>query len=134
MARITEKFIRDLGPDSIILKLLKEIELVAQFPLAPFLKGSMVVHYLMDYRARRPISKDSIDALWPLLEDFLLTKKIRKLHDTEIYWLCNEIAQMKRSGVEKIAGSTLYVFLDRYLKDEKKKKMKKLLLPGYSLP
>jgi hypothetical protein len=83
---------------------------------------------------RRPISKIGIDTV-PFPKDLLLTKKIKKLHDTDIYWLCHEIAQIKQSGVEPNAGKTLYVFLDQFLKDDSKKKKKtKALLPGYLIP
>lgn len=126
-------YIENLPSKSPILKLLKEIEEVISFPLAPYLeKSSMVIHYLKDYRTRRPIGKDSIDAI-PFSEQYLLKQKIRKLHETEIYWLCQEIAQLKNSGVERNAGKTLYVFLDQYL-DDKKKKIKKSVLPGYLIP
>ncbi len=122
MSKIIDTFIRDLDQSSIILNLLKEIELVTRFPLVPHM-NSPVIHYLTDYRERRPISTESIDAI-PFSGDMLLTKKIKKLHETEIYWLCNEIAQIKHMGVEKVSGKTLYIFLDQYLQDKKKKKKK----------
>ncbi len=131
MTKLLQTFIRDLSEDSLILDLLKEIEMVTKFPLESFKKTSMVVHYLREYRIRRPISKDSIDAI-EFSDSLLLKHKIKKLHDTEIYWLCNEIAQMKKSGVERHAGKTLYVFLDQYLKDDKK--IKRPPLPGYLIP
>ncbi|MDH4232894.1 MAG: hypothetical protein OEW04_12810 [Nitrospirota bacterium] len=131
MKRVAETFIKDLPEDSPVLKLLKEIAEVTHFPLAPHLedKHSMVIHYLKDYRSRRPISKESLEAI-PFSDTWLLKKRISKLHDTDIYWLCNDIARMKNTGVEKIAGKTLYVFLDQYLKDDKTKKKKKA--PSFS--
>lgn len=134
MTNILQTFIKDLDQDGKVMQLLREIEQVIQFPIAPYLKASMVVHYLTDYRVRRPITKDSIDAI-PFSDDLLLKKKINKLHDTDIYLLCHEIAQMKRSGVEKIAGKTLYVFLDQYLKDDRGKTRRSTTqLPGYLIP
>jgi hypothetical protein len=132
MPKHIHTFIRDLSEDSAILKLLKEIEFAVQFPMADYLKNSMVIHYLTDYRVRRPITRESLDAI-PFSDDLLLRQKIKSLHDTDIYWLCNEIAQMKLTGVEKHEGSTLYVFLDRFLKDSKKK-ISKSPLPGYMIP
>jgi TATA-binding protein-associated factor Taf7 len=130
---IAETFIRDLEEDSVVLKLLKEIADLTHFSLTPHLKNSMVIHYIKDYRARRPISKESIESI-PLPGDWLLTKKIKKLHETDIYDLCNNIARMNRISIENVSGKTLYIFLDQYLKDNKKKK-KKILSPlrGYSL-
>lgn len=132
MTKFSHNRIHDLKEDSKIFQLLKEIAQVTQFPLHPYLSNphSMVIHYLIDYRKRRAITKDSLDAI-PFSETLLLKQKIKKLHETEIYWLCNEIAQLKRSGVEKISGKTLYVFLDEYLNP--KKKPAKQLLPGYIL-
>ena len=132
MSKFMHMRISELEEDSVILKLLREIEQVTQFPLQPHLSdpNGMVIHYLKDYRDRRPITKDGLDGI-PFSESFLLRQKIRKLHDTEVYWLCNEIAHMKRTGVEKISGKTLYVFLDQYLNP--KKKPAKHLLPGYML-
>ncbi len=125
-------YISELEPDSIVLRLLNEIAMVIQLPLTPYLSGphSMVIHYLEDYRARRAISKTSIDAV-PFSKELLLARKISKLHETEIYTLCHEIAMLHGSGVEKVAGHTLYVFLDQYLK---KKKKKPPVPPGYALP
>lgn len=134
MKNVAETFIRDLEEDSLILKLLKEISHLTHFSLTPHLedKHSMVIHYLKDYRARRPISKESIDAI-PLPGDWLLTKKIKNLLDTDIYWLCNDIARMNRISIETVSGKTLYIFLDQYLKDNKKKKKVLSPLRGYSL-
>lgn len=132
MPKHIHTYIRDLSEDSVILKLLKEIEFAVQFPLSGYLKGSMVIHYLMDYRVRRAIGRESLDAI-PFSESLLLRQKIKKLNDTDIYWLCNDIAQMKRTGVEKHEGMTLYVFLDRFLKDGKTKSSKSQL-PGYMIP
>lgn len=133
MIKHSERHIRDLPEDSLILKLLREIAEVTQIPLEPFRNNdkSMVIHYLVHYRAKRPITKDSLDAI-PFSDEYLLKKKISKLHETEIYLLCNEIAQMKRTGVEKISGMTLYVFLDRYLNEKQKKKKRQL--PGFLIP
>lgn len=66
--------IRDLSEDSVILKLLKEIELAVQFPMSGYLKSSIVIHYLTDYRVRRPITRESIDAI-PLSDSLLLRRK-----------------------------------------------------------
>ncbi|OGH05908.1 MAG: hypothetical protein A2W22_06920 [Candidatus Levybacteria bacterium RBG_16_35_11] len=128
-------FIVHLDQDGAIFKLLREIEEVTKFPLRPYLNGKhMVIHYLKDYRARRPIGKDCIDAV-PFSASLLLKQKIKKLHNTDIYWLCHEIARIKRTGVEQIAGKTLYVFLDQFLKDEKRKKKSiKSPLPAYLIP
>lgn len=81
---------------------------------------------LKNYRVRRPIGKEAIDAI-PLSKDLLLTKKIRFFKDTEIFWLCQEIASIKKISIETVMGKTLYIFLDQYLKDGKKKA--KRLLP-----
>lgn len=131
MTNYKEMFIKNLADDSLILVLLKEIAQAIQFPLEPHQRGSMVIHYLQDYRIRRPITKESLDTVDPF-NKFLLRKQIRKLHGTEIYFLCDEIAHFYGTGVERIAGCTLYSFLDRYLKDGKKRK--KPLVPGYLVP
>jgi hypothetical protein len=131
MTNYKEMFIKDLAHDSLILVLLKEIAHATQFPLEPHQNRSMVIHYLKDYRVRRPITKESIDAVDPF-NTFHLRKQIKKLHGTEIYFLCDEIAHFRGTGVERIAGHTLYSFLDQYLKDGKKKK--KRPLPGYLVP
>ena len=130
--KVIHSLISDLPEDSIILKLLNEIAMVIQLPLTPYLCGphSMVIHYLEDYRARRAISRRSIDAV-PFPKELLLTRKISKLHETEIYTLCHEIAMLRGSGVEQVAGHTLYVFLDQYLK---KRKTKPPVPPGYAFP
>ncbi len=131
MTNYKEMFIKDIAEDSLILKLLKEIAQATQFPLEPHQSRSMVIHYLIDYRIRRKITKESLDAVDPF-NTFLLRKKISKLHDTEIYFLCDEIAHIQGTGVEGVANNTLYSFLDRFLKAGKKKK--KQPLPGYLIP
>lgn len=123
MKNYLQTFVKDIK-DKDILELLKEIEAVRKFAIAPYIKGSMLVHYLTDLIKRGPITKESIDAK-PFSGSMLLRQKIKKLHDTEIYWLCNEIAALKRSGVELNEGKTLYVFLSQFLKEPKTKKKKK---------
>lgn len=138
--RLVETWISELPEDSLVLKLLNEIAKVIDLPLTPCLSGppSMVLHYLLDYRVRRPISKRSIDAI-PFPKDFMLTWKIKALHDTEIYCLCQELAIMAEISIETVMGKTLYIFLDQSLAyillDQKKKKRKRKPpeLPGYSI-
>lgn len=132
MSKFIHAFIRDLDHTSMILKLLKEIEMVTHFPVDSYVRDrGMVIHYLRDYRSRRPITKESLDAI-PLSDSLLLRQKVKKLHDTDLYWLCHEIAQLKSSGVEKNAGKSLYVFLDQFLKEDKKRSKREL--PGYLIP
>ncbi len=120
--KLIHTLIQDLPEKSLVLQLLREIESVTHLPLEPT-RGRMVIHYLTDLGARRQITRRSIDAtlFW---ERPLLTRKIRTLHETEIYRLCHEIAQMNRSGVEAHGGATLYAFLDRQLKNAPKKRAK----------
>ena len=61
MTIYSQLLIKNLSEDSIILKLLREIEMVIHFPIIPNDK-TMVIHYLRDYRMRRPIGKISIEA------------------------------------------------------------------------
>lgn len=124
MTKYLHSYLKNFNEDDDIMKLLKEIEMVTKFSLSPYLSNSMVIHYLKDYRARGSITKDSIDAV-PFSDSLVLRQKIKKLHDTQLYWFCNEIAGLKRSGVERNEGNTLYVFLNRYLKDAAPKKRKR---------
>ncbi len=130
MSKIIHRWIGDLREDDIIWQLLKEIEAAVKLPLSPFLKKSMVIQYLMDYRVRRPIDKNGLDTV-PLPRTALLRQKLSKLKETDIYWLCWEIAQLKHISIENVPDHTLYIFLDRYLKEGKKKK--KFLAPANML-
>lgn len=114
------KKIADLAEADSILQLLREIEMVIRLPLSGYTGSSQVIHYLKDYRSRRPIGKASIEA-HPFPKELMLTKKISKLHGTDVYMLCHEIAGLHGTSIEKVAGHTLYVFLDKYLKDSVKK-------------
>lgn len=111
--KLLHKIISEFDEDSLVMKLLKEIDTAVVYPLESFM-SSPVIHYLKELRVRRPITKESIDAI-PFSDSFLLKLKIRKLHGTELYQLCNEIALMKASRVEEVEGKFLYVFLDQYL-------------------
>jgi hypothetical protein len=122
--KIIHLFISSLNEDSMILKLLKEIEITAHYPLEPLSNGT-VIQYLKDLITRRPITKESIEAISDSSK-FLLKMKIRKIEDKQIIKLCEEIAMIKGSGFENISGMTLYVFLDRYLKDKVNPKKLKL--------
>lgn len=116
------KLIKDLEEDDSIMLLLKEIEMVIRLPLSMYTGDhhQQVIHYLKDYRLRRKIGKDGIEA-HPFPKELMLTKKITKLHGTDVYMLCHELASLHGSSIEKEAGRTLYVFLDSFLKDKKKK-------------
>jgi len=100
--------------------LLKEIELVTEFPLADF-TNMMVIHYLMHIRSKRAISKESI-VKFADHKSFYLTQKIGKLKETEIYGFCHELAKMRSSNYASIDGKTLYSFLDNVLDSSKKRK------------
>ena len=123
------KRISEISEDDDIYRLLQEIEIVTKFSLSPFRNNgpSQVIHYLTEYRKRRPIDKTGINT-YPLPKELLLTKKISKLNGSNVYELCRELAALKGESIENCGGNTLYVFLDRYLKDGKKKKEK--YLPG----
>lgn len=114
------KLIADLDEDDAIMRLLKEIEMVIRLPLSTYTGKDQVIFYLKDYRRRRPIGKASIEAQ-PFPKELMLTKKISKLHGTDVYMLCHELASLHDSSIEKEAGRTLYVFFDQFLKDKKKK-------------
>lgn len=131
--KIMQLYINKLDADSAILRLLKEIEAATHFPLN-HLSSGMVIQYLKDLIARRPITKGSIDAI-PDHSEFLLKQKIYKIEDPQLLKLCQEIAHNKGSELEQIKGMTLYVFLDQYLSDKfKPKNRKPLPLPGYVYP
>lgn len=127
--KLLHKIISEFAEDSVVIKLLKEIDMAVVYPLESFM-SSPAIHYLKEFRARRPITKKSVDAI-PFSDSFLLKMKIRKLHGTELYQLCNEIAFMKDSCVEEVEGKFLYVFLDQYLVDGKIKKPKVMHKPAY---
>jgi hypothetical protein len=126
--KLLHKIISEFAEDSLVIKLLKEIDMAVVYPLKSFM-SSPVIHYLKELRARRPITKESIDSI-PFSDSFLLKMKIKKLHGTELYQLCNEIAFIKNSCVEEVEGKFLYVFLDQYLVDGKIKKAKVKLKPA----
>ena len=128
------KLIKDLEEGDSILLLLQEIEMVISLPLSMYTGDDhhqQVIHYLRDYRRRRPIGKASIEAQ-PFPKNLMLTKKISKLQGTDVYMLCQELASLHHSSIEKEAGRTLYVFLDLFCKDKVKKKYP--LQPAYMLP
>lgn len=123
MINYREMFIKELDEDSDVYKVLKEVELVKNFPLSPFKNNSMVIHYLRDCILKRgSITKDNLDLIPH--NSLLLRKTLKKLHNSDIYFLCQSIAVLGKSGVEKNAGSKLYVFLNKYLKNPPKKKKK----------
>lgn len=132
--KVMHSYMSDIEDNSILFKLLKEIEMVAEYPLDTHHYKGMVIHYLKDLRARRPITKYSIDAV-PNSSTFILRHKIRTIKDHQLLKLCVEIANNKKSELEDVKGMSLYVFLDRYLKDVvKTKKRKPKPLPGYAYP
>ena len=129
--KIMHSYINTIPENSILFGLLKEIEMVTEYPIN-FQSNSMVIHYLDDLISRRPITKLCIDAM-PNSSAFLLKQKIGKIEDPQISMLCQEIANNKGSEFDDIKSMTLYVFLDRYLKaNYKPKKRKPKPLPGYA--
>jgi len=131
--KVMQFYINKLEADSAILKLLKEIETTTHFPL-DHLSSGMVIQYLKDLRSRRPITKDSIDAIFNSSK-FLLKQKINKIEDPQLIKLCQEIANNKGSRLEEVMRMTLYVFLDKYLNDKfKPNSRKSALLPGNLYP
>lgn len=124
MKNYRETFIKELDENSDVHKLLEEVEAVKNFPLLPYRKNSMIIHYLQDCILKRgSITKDNLDLIPH--NNILLRKPLKKLHNSDIYFLCQSIAVLGQSGVEKNAGSMLYVFLNKYLKEPTKKKRKK---------
>jgi|SRR6185369_1864415 len=121
--KIKHLFISSLDEDSMVLKLLREIEITAHYPLEPLSNGT-VIQYLKDLISRRPITKESIEAISDSSK-FLLKMKIKKIEDKQLLKLCEEITRNKGSDFEDITGMTLYVFLDRYLKDKVNPKKRK---------
>lgn len=132
--KIMHSYISQIPEDSMLYGLLREIEMVTEYPLELHKDKGMLIHYLDDLISRRPISKVCID-LVPNSSTFHLKQKIRNIKDTQLIKLCEEIATNKGSTFEDIIGMTLYVFLDRYLKANfipSKRKPKPL--PGYAYP
>lgn len=123
-------FLKDIT-DSDILGLLNEMETVTRVKREPF-KNSMLIHYFQVClrpngadTEQVPIDKRKLDSTDDFSNSFCLRKQINKLQDTKLYWLCNEIAGLKGHSVEHVVGKRLYVFLNEYFKETKKKKKKK---------
>jgi hypothetical protein len=65
---------------------------------------------------RYPIEKNRLNPVG------LLSAKVRKHQGTLIYQFCHELAMMTHNeGAELVEGMALYVFLNRYLPDVRKK-------------
>lgn len=127
MRNYRELFIKELDENSDVYKLLEEVAVVKSFPLPPYKRNSMVIHYLQDSILKRgSITKDNLDLIPH--NNLLLLKTLKKLHNSDIYFLCQSIAVLGNSGVEKNASSMLYVFLNKYLKDPPKKRKKRFEL------
>ena len=55
----------------------------------------------------------------------LLSRKIGKLAGTPVYQICDEIGHIHGQTAEVVEGTALYVFLNRYLPDFRKKPRKR---------
>jgi len=111
-------------------RLVTELEHVTRVSRGIFIGNSTLLHYLQ--QCVRPdgasmpqvmISKQMLDA-HDYDNSYILRKQIRKLHDTQIYWVCHELARARRIGFEPELSRSLYVFLNQSLKDGPKKKKK----------
>lgn len=71
-----------------------------------------------------PISKRALDEHDPI-DSFILRKKIRLLTGSTLYQVCRELAEIQGSGIEMLEGQALYVFLNKSLKLDRKRKRPK---------
>jgi hypothetical protein len=117
--------------DTHILTLIVELEQVTRLRRDIFLDGPLI-HFLQ--QCVRPngaatkqilITKDMLDSTSDFENLFLLRKQIKKLSETQIYWLCVELARLKKLSIENCMGTMLYVLINKCLKEEKRKKKRK---------
>lgn len=113
--------------DTEILTLIAELERVTKVRRDIFFDGPLLHFFQQCVRpngAATPqilITKDMLDVTDDFSNSFLLRKQIKKFKDTQIYWLCVELSRLKHLSIERLTGTTLYVFFNRCLKDEKKR-------------
>jgi hypothetical protein len=114
--------------DKDILRLISELEEVTRVRRDIYLHNSPLLHYFQGCvrpnGASMPqvlITKQMLDA-HDYDNSYMLRKKIGKLKDTQVYWLCHEMACARRIGFETVLTKSLYVLLNQSLKEEKKRK------------
>lgn len=114
--------------DTDIPTLIVELEYVTKVKREIFFDGPLIHYFQQCVRpngACTPqilITKDMLDSTDDVTNSFLLRKQIKKLNNTQIYWLCVELSRLKQFSIERLMGTALYVFLNRCLKDEIRKK------------
>jgi len=116
--------------DKDIERLITELEHVTRVGRDIFLGNSNLLQYfeqcVRPNGATTPqvlITKQMLDA-HDYDNSYMLRKKIGKLHDTQVYHVCHEIACARRISFEPELNKSLYVFLNQSLKDAPKKKKK----------
>ena len=122
-------FLRDIT-DNDIMRLIKELEDVTRVRYEPYLHTDMLHHYLQTCvrpngasMPQVPISKQMLDAQ-DFDNSYMMRNKVGKLKDTQVYWVCHELACFYRIGFEPVLSKSLYVFLNQCLKEAPKKKKK----------
>lgn len=87
----------------------------------------MVIHFLEQSFYPFPHTKKKKFEKHDFLSQYYLLQKIGKLRDTEIYKLCIDLVAIFKMGhIEYFHGTALYTFLNRAIKDEPKRKKRKL--------
>jgi len=116
--------------DTDILKLISELEEITGIPRQIYLHNSPLLHYFQGCVRPNGASTPQVHITKQMLDahdfdnSYMLRKKIGKLKDTEVYWLCHEVASARGIGFEPLLTKSLYVFLSQSLKEEKKMKKK----------
>jgi hypothetical protein len=70
------------------------------------------------------LTKDEVDSL-PLTGEVLLGKTLRKLDDTSVYRLCDELARRKGGSADRYWGTQLYSFLNKEFPNIAKKRKRR---------
>ena len=116
--------------DTDILGLISELEEVTRVRREIYPHNSHLIHYLQGSVRPNGASTPQVLITKPMLDahdfdnSYMLRKKIGKLKDTQVYWMCHEMACIREIGFEPLLTKSLYVFLNQSLKDEPMKRKK----------
>lgn len=111
--------------DAEVNTLLKELELISGFRISEARNYTILDFFQQVLKPngyeKNPIkiSKADIDEYDPT-DEFILRKKIGKVGDG-IFYICSELASVRRYSIDDFTGTSVYVFLNKHIYGTKKK-------------
>jgi hypothetical protein len=124
MGKLHKKLREIQDPEAV--DLLHEIATIARLDLEGY-QTRMLLHFLQQAfypngASERPvpITKEDLDEADPA-GSYVLRKKIGKIGDY-LFSVCQGVAALQNKGVEDFSGTSLYVFLGKFLVARKSKK------------